>query len=121
MRPLVLLDYIESLSPQAALWRAIEPDVVWDLQAMLTALLIDEIRVLRWEFERVNFKGKTRPPEPLPRPGVAKPEDKTVFGGGASALPMDEMAAWLGWADRPEITSGRVLPRRDARGRFVSG
>ena len=98
---------------------------MWDLQATLTALLIDEIRVLRWEFERVNFKGKTRPPDPIPRPGVAPAEDKTTFGGGASVLPLDEMAEWLGWSDRmpvPEFDrAGRVLPKRDERGRFVSG
>lgn len=117
MRPLVLLDYIESLSPQAALWRAIEPDVVWDLQAMLTALLIDEIRVLRWEFEKVNFKGKHKPPEQIPRPGVAPKEDKKTFGGRESALPIDQMGEWLGWG--VGVPAGRKVQPRDARGRFV--
>lgn len=121
MRPSVLLDLIDHLSPQAALWRAIDPEVIWGLSEMLTALLIDEIRALRWEFERVNFKGKTRPPDPLPRPGVRKPEEKTTYGGGSSVLPIDEMATWLGWAITPETdTPGRTLPRRDARGRFTT-
>ncbi len=94
--------------------------MAWGLSEHLMALLIDEIRALRWEFERVNFKGKTRPPNPLPRPGVSKPEEKTTYGGGASVLPIDEMAAWLGWAQTTEFTdTGRALPPRDPRGRFT--
>jgi len=120
LRPTVLLELVDNLSPQASLWRALDPDVVWDLPGTLLALLVDEIRVLRWEFERVNFKGKNRPPDPLPRPGVKPPEDKATFGGGASALPIDEMAEWLGWTRTPEITpAGRALPHRDTRGRFT--
>lgn len=127
MRPLALLDLIENLSPQAALWRAIDPEVLWDLQAMLTALLIDEMRVLRWEFERVNFKGKAKPPEPLPRPGVAPVVQRDTIGAGEGFDTIEEFDAWYASvkAERrmgvPEIDArNRALPQRDARGRFVS-
>lgn len=96
MRPSVVLDLIDNLSPQAALWRAINPDSVWTLEAMLLAAVVDELRAYRWEFSRVNFKGRQRPPDPIPRPGVTPPVDKQTFGGRESALPLDEMAAWLG-------------------------
>ena len=125
MRPTVLLDLIDNLSPSAALWRAIDPDVVWDLQATLTALLIDEIRVLRWEFERVYFKGKTRPPDPIPRPGAAPPSERTVERVGASEG-FDTIAEFDAWyagvqASRTEVdTRGRAMPPRDEQGRFVS-
>lgn len=95
--------------------QAIDPDAAWGLPEMLLAQLIDELRALRWEFERVNFKSRARPPEPFPRPGVSPPQDTTTYGGGAAVLPIEEMTEWLGWtAPRP------TLPPRDARGRFTA-
>ncbi|NKY08948.1 hypothetical protein [Cellulomonas hominis] len=130
IRPTVLLDLIDGLTPGAALWRAIDPEVLWDANAMLLALLIDEVRVLRWEFERANFKGHKPPPEPLPRPGVAKNTGDTqrdVIGAGEGFDTIDEFKAWYAevqasFVGAPEIdTRDRILPQRDARGRFVKG
>jgi len=96
---------------------------------MLLALLIDEVRVLRWEFERVNFKGHKPPPEPLPRPGVTKNTGDTqrdVIGAGEGFDTIAEFDAWYAeiQASRavvPEIDSReRIAPQRDARGRFVT-
>lgn len=101
VRPSVLLDLIDHLSPSASLWRAIDPDVAWGMEPMLLALIVDEIRVLRWEFERVNFKGRPPRPEQVPRPGVGPAVDRAVYGGATSAVALDEMAAWLGWAQGP--------------------
>lgn len=76
------------------MWRAIDPDVVWGLDPMLLALLVDEIRVLRWQFERVHFKGKPERPKPIPRPGVApEPEvEKVAPDGGFDTI--EEFQAW---------------------------
>lgn len=129
MRPTVLLDLIDNLSPSAALWRAIDPNVLWGLPEMLSALLIDEVRALRWVFERANFKGHKPPPEPLPRPGVAGSEttDRDVIGAGEGFDTIAEFDAWYAEirAEQrmpvPELASdpGQRLPQRDPRGRFV--
>lgn len=102
----MLLDLIQHLSPSAAVWRAIDPDVVWGLDPMLLALLVDEIRVLRWEFERVNFKGKAEKPEPLPRPGVKpKPEVETI-GKGEGFDTIEEFEAFYAdWKRRVAVRS----------------
>lgn len=94
IRPLALLDLIDHLTPAAAVWRAIEPDTVWGLSESLMALLVDEIRVLRWEFERVHFKGKTKPPEPLPRPGVKPQTEVDVIGKGDGFDTIEEFDSW---------------------------
>ena len=96
IRPTVLLDLVDGLSLQAAVWRSIDPDVIWGLDPMLLALLVDEVRVLRYEFEKVNFKGTPKKPEPLPRPGVTRHEDveKTVIGSGEGFDTIAEFDAW---------------------------
>jgi len=111
MRPLVLLDYIDALSPQAAVWRAIDPDVRWGMEPMLLAALIDEVRVLRYEFERVNFKGKPTVPEPIVRPGVTAPGDtkRTVHGAGEGFESIEAFDAWYAQVranQQPEAASG---------------
>lgn len=92
-----LADMVAHLPPEAAVWRALDPDWRWDIHAQLTAQVIDEVRALTWLLERLKTKSKRKAPEPFPRPGVTPPEDVSVYGGRSSALPMDEMAAWLGW------------------------
>lgn len=99
IRPTVLLDLIDHLSPQASVWRAIDPDVAWTPDLMLLALLTDEIRVLRWEFERANFKGKPEKPEPIPRPGVKPKTEVETIGKGEGFDTIEEFDAW--YAARP--------------------
>lgn len=88
------------------MWRAIDPDVAWTPDLMLLALLTDEIRVLRWEFERVNFKGKATRPDPIPRPGVAAPVEKTVVGAGEGFETMAEFDAWYAAREWRELPAG---------------
>lgn len=107
IRPMVLLDLVEHLSPTASLWRAIDPDMAWTPDRMLLATLIDEIRVLRWEFERVHFRGKPTRPEPIPRPGVERPVvevDKVKTDGGFDTIA--EFDAW--YAEAKERQRSRV-------------
>lgn len=125
MRPTVLLDLIEHLSPGAALWRAIDPDLGWSPTDLLLAALVDEVRFLTYVTRKVNGDKRARPPQPVPRPGATQPSERTVERVGASEG-FDTIAEFEAWysraqASRPEIdTRGRAMPPRDARGRFVS-
>lgn len=98
VRPTALLDLIEHLPQDAAVWRAIDPDTAWDLPAMLLALLVDEVRVLRWEFERANFKGRPPQPEPIPRPGVTPKAEVETVGKGDGFDTVAEFEAWYAQA-----------------------
>lgn len=64
-------------------------DAPWGLKEMLLAQIADEIAVSNWIASRGK---KSDYPKPIPRPGVGPTKI-----GGKGALPMDEMAAWLGW------------------------
>ncbi|WP_191480127.1 hypothetical protein [Nocardioides ochotonae] len=58
---------------------------------LLLAEVADAARVANWQ----RSGGKRRDyPKPIPRPGVDDPD--TTYGRGA--LPIDDMAAWLGWS-----------------------
>ncbi len=97
LQPTVLLDLIDHLSPGASLWRALDPDALWALEPMLLALLVDELRVLRWEFERAHFTGRRPPPEPLPRPGVAAragDRDRHTVGAGTGFDTLADFDRW---------------------------
>lgn len=103
------------LPAESAVARHLDPDWMWDHYSQLLALLIDETRGVQWSVEQGSGRFKKRKqPDRLPRPGVTPPEDKTTHGGKESALPMDEMAEWLGW-----VQDAKRVPARDARGRFV--
>ena len=81
MPPFVLADLAVNLSPSAALWIAIDPDAIWDLQSMLLAQQIDQFATFVWA-----LGGQKGPrPEPIPRPG-AQP-DVQVIGGLQQSLP----------------------------------
>lgn len=102
----------------SALVRVIEgDDHPWGLAEQLLAAAVDALNAANWQ----RGEGKQRDkPAPIPRPGVAP--DKTTYG--AQAIPMDEMADWLGWSKelatpepvRPVDKTGR---KRDAKGRFT--
>lgn len=92
------VDLICHLPEESATMRALSPDWRWNLEALLLAALIDETRAGWWLYERVTTKSKRKLPKPIPRPGVEPVEDadSTTYGKG-SAMPLDEMAEWLGW------------------------
>lgn len=79
-------------SPRSsALFRAMNPDAhEWTLPALLLAEVADAVRVGNWQ--RGSAK-RAEYPKPIPRPGVT-PEEQTY---GKGAIPIDEMAEWLGW------------------------
>lgn len=79
-------------SPRSsALFRAVNPDAhEWTLPNLLLAEVADAVRVANWQ--RGSGK-KAEYPKAIPRPGVA-PESLTY---GKGAIPIDEMADWLGW------------------------
>lgn len=85
-----LLAIVQQSPRSSALGRALHPDEsVWGMQEQLLALIADYISVGNWQ----RSQGKKKDyPKPIPRPGVE--QDKKF---GADALPMDEMASWLGW------------------------
>lgn len=86
------------LPTESAVWRAAnppEPDDAWTLQAQLLAGANDRLAELVYVTQRAaGFKPKR--PKPIPRPGVRPDQDVTTFGG-EGALPLPEMAEWLGW------------------------
>jgi hypothetical protein len=96
MSLLDLSDLVANLPPKCALMRAVHPDEwEWDLEAQLSALIVDSIRHHEWQSARLTpgVKGLSQnPPPPIPRPGVEPAEKKY----GRDVLPMDEMAEWLG-------------------------
>lgn len=92
-----LADLVAWLPKDSALARAVHPDEwEWGLDQHLLAMLVDAINHFEWSSSLGNphLKGvDKKPPKPLPRPGVES-DDKIL--GGKGALPMDEMAEWLG-------------------------
>lgn len=94
--PSVLWDLVEHLPPESAIHRALNPDWQWSGEMQFLATIVDELRFGRFENRRMHGGSKERRgPDPIPRPGVTPPEDMTVYGRG-SAMPMDDMAEWLG-------------------------
>lgn len=75
----------------SALDRVVNPEESqWGLAEHLQAATFDALRVANWQ------RGEARKsdfPKPTLRPGV-EPEGKTI---GRDALPMGEMAKFLGW------------------------
>jgi hypothetical protein len=51
-----------------------DTDGVWGLQEHLTALTIDELRIANWQRQNEGVKEskQTRPPKPVPRPGITR-------------------------------------------------
>lgn len=94
------------LPPDCAVRRALNPpspDDVWTLDAQLLALVADQLAVISYVQQR-QAGGKPSKPKPLPRPGVAPDRDRTTVGG-VGALPIDQMADWLGDQWRQQMTS----------------
>lgn len=89
--PLILLDLIDGLSPQAAYWRAVDPDrATWGLTDHLLATLIDDIRVFMWAFGG----NKGQKPQPIPRPGAESPEEVVIIGASKGFSSIEDFEAW---------------------------
>lgn len=79
-------------SPRSsAFFRSQNPEAhEWGLPELLLAEVADAVRVSNWqrgEGKRADY------PKPIPRPGV-KPTAQTY---GKEAIPISDMAEWLGW------------------------
>lgn len=62
----------------------------WGLDQHLMAALVDGIRALIWQKTEDGHKGRNAP-EPWPRPGLTAGSSAS----SGSAVPIDEMEAWL--------------------------
>lgn len=69
------------------------PDThLWSLTEFLLAEVADAVRIANWQ----RGSGARRDyPKPIPRPGVEPDRDSKTYRG--DALPLEDMAAWLGW------------------------
>lgn len=78
-------------------------DALWGIREQLLAGIFDKLAIANWQ----RGAGKERDrPKPLPRPGVT---DETTKQYGKGALPLDEMAAWLGWNAPDSLDESKVL------------
>ena len=86
-----LLVIVNQQPPGSAIDRAMHPDNAgWGMSEMLLAAAVDALNVANWQ----RGGGHQRDyPKPIPRPGV-KPNEARI---GGEAVPMDEMAKFLGW------------------------
>lgn len=81
---------LEQLPRDSATMRALGgPDSEWTLEAHLQAAIVDALNVANWQ--RAARK-HSRPPTPIPRPGVHDPNTRKI---GTTALPVDELRARL--------------------------
>lgn len=86
-----LLVIVQQSPRTSAVYRSVAgPDWEWDLANQLRAASVDALNGANWQ--RGSGKDRDRP-KPIPRPGV-EPDAKSW---GKGALPVDEMADWLGW------------------------
>ncbi|QTU67369.1 hypothetical protein F3K22_27250 [Streptomyces scabiei] len=81
-------------------------DGVWGLQEHLQALTIDELRIANWQRQNEGVKEskQSKPPKPVPRPGMSRGRDKNSPERVAKRKAALERAA----ARRRAITVGEI-------------
>jgi hypothetical protein len=85
-----LLAIVRQSPRSSALYRSTNPEeAAWGLQEHLLATIADYTAIGIWQRGQGSKKDR---PKPIPRPGV-----ETDQKWGKDAIPVDEMAAWLGW------------------------
>ncbi len=82
--------FIAEAGPGTALFRAHNPEWVWDQHAMLLADIADGIRILAWQKTK-DAQSKRNQPKPIPRPGIGP--DKTEKQHKGTGVPVNEFAA----------------------------
>lgn len=93
------------LGRDSALYQSMNPDddTSWSVTDYLLALVADNTAFRLWQ----SAGGKGKKPKPIPRPG----DVKKVKG---DALPVNDMADWLGWdAPAEVVVSGLSRGERD--------
>lgn len=95
-----LLVIIRQLPETSALVRELRRDAPewWPRTDQLLAAVFDQLAILAWQNTDDARNGRNKP-EPLPRPGI-----EPVNTYGSEAIPIDEMADWLGW--ERQLTEG---------------
>ena len=79
----------------SAIFRAINTEWQWTLDAQLLALNADYLAWLRWFKTKDGRKGRNKP-KPIPRPGVAKEASKADDRfAEAEGLPREEFMEWM--------------------------
>lgn len=92
MRPTVLLDLIDYLPAEAAVWRVRDPAAAWTLGDHLIAHVGDLLALANWQ--RAGDENARRPDQ-IPRPGVVA-ETEQITG---DVMTLEQTAEWLGWSD----------------------
>lgn len=89
-----MISIVRNLPKDSALMRSmVGADAEWGLSEQLLALIGDALNAANWQRgagKRADY------PRPIPRPGVGE-DTKTSYG--KDAIPLEDMAAWLGWPE----------------------
>lgn len=99
--------------PASALARELYgEDAHWGLLEQLAAAMVDAQNLANWLQSKDGAKNRNRP-KPIPRPGVKADKDINKFG--KDAVPIDEMADFLGWSTElatpePVVPVDKVTP-----------
>lgn len=89
---------VRAAPPTSALYRAqYGEEAAWQLPEHLLAAMTDSLHWLVWAQSKDGQKNRNKP-RPVPRPGLEEETERTTYSGKESAVPLEEMADWLGWA-----------------------
>lgn len=94
--------FITEAGPDTALYRAMNPEWMWDQDALLLADAVDALRILAWQKTEDARKRKNQP-KPIPRPGIGVDENQTQHKG--TGVPMDEYKARRAKFFQKEVTT----------------
>lgn len=102
-----LQSIVRAAQPGSAIHRVLSPEGAgWSHSDYMCADLIDTVAGLTWVTQRAHGS-KAKRPKPYPRPGVT-PVSRESRTFGTKPMSLDQMNAWLGWTDRPEVTGRRA-------------
>lgn len=94
--------FLRHLPQDSATARAVNPDSTWTLDQHLAATIADRVGFLGALTAYVNAdpkkRGRFRPPDPITRPGVAKPKSNVIRFGGRHGSGAAQLAAVFGRA-----------------------
>lgn len=81
----------------SAIYRSINPDWRWTLEAHLAAIATDTLRTLLWTKSKdANRKPPRNRPEPIPRPGKDKGKERAKDRfEDVEGVPKEEFMRWM--------------------------
>lgn len=95
LRASSLISFIRHLTPDSALRREQDPDLLWtgpELVPQLLAKIADSLEMMRWQHLQANTKRHVKVPEPIPRPWAKRAGGERRIGKGA--IPVDGFDDW---------------------------